>query len=80
MWLQLYNCKINADIPPLDSNILRASLPAEAGVFTVQPHIHHSLRHWYLLFHIASGSRKIHALPILIFLFNVSIIHFELLV
>ena len=34
---QLY-VSVNADIPPLDSNLLPAPLPAQAGVLTVQPH------------------------------------------
>ena len=34
---QLY-VSVNADIPPLDSNLLPALLPAQAGVLTVQPH------------------------------------------
>ena len=34
---QIY-VSVNADIPPLDGNILLAFLPAEAGVLSVQPH------------------------------------------
>ena len=36
--LNQFYVSVNADIPPLDSNILPAFLPAEAGVLTVQPH------------------------------------------
>ena len=36
--LNQFYISVNADIPPLDSNILPAFLPAEAGVLTVQPH------------------------------------------
>ena len=35
--LNQFYISVNADIPPLDSNILPAFLPAEAGVLTVQP-------------------------------------------
>ena len=36
--LNQFYVSVNAGIPPLDSNILPAFLPAEAGVLTVQPH------------------------------------------
>ena len=36
--LNQFYVSINADIPPLYSNILPAFLPAEASVLTVQPH------------------------------------------
>ena len=36
--LNQFYVSVNADIPPLDSNILPAFLPAVAGVLTVQPH------------------------------------------
>ena len=36
--LNQFYVSVNADIPPFDSNILPAFLPAEAGVLTVQPH------------------------------------------
>ena len=36
--LNQFYVSVNTDIPPLDSNILPAFLPAEAGVLTVQPH------------------------------------------
>ena len=36
--LNQFYVSVNADIPPLDSNVLPAFLPAEASVLTVQPH------------------------------------------
>ena len=36
--LNQFYVSVNADIPPLDSNILPPFLPAEAGVLTVQPY------------------------------------------
>ena len=36
--LNQFYVSVNADIPPLNSNIIPAFLPAEGGVLTVQPH------------------------------------------